>query len=132
MNDLILFARAFADPTRVRILAALRQAELCVCELSDAMEMSQSTLSTHLQVVRQAGLVTTRKEGKWVYYGIEPSQASPIEALFAHHRATLGADGRLKRDAGRLQQRLQIREEGRCVRGFSQLDTLPDTEEVKQ
>ena len=122
MNDLILFAKALADPTRIRILAALRQSELCVCELSDAMEMSQSTLSTHLQTIRQAGLVTTRKAGKWIYYGIEPSQAEPLHALFTHHQAALDADKRLRRDSQRLKQRLKIREDGRCIRGFSQVD----------
>jgi ArsR family transcriptional regulator len=125
MNDLTLFAKALADPTRVRIVAALRQSELCVCELSDAMEMSQSTLSTHLQTIRQSGLVTTRKDGKWIYYGIEPSQAKVLDALFAHHQAALAADKRLQRDAARLKQRLEIREDGRCLRGFAQLDALP-------
>lgn len=117
MNDLILFAKAFSEPTRIRILAALRQSELCVCELSDAMEMSQSTLSTHLQVIRQAGLVTTRKDGKWVYYALAPEQAPLINSLFAHHRAAIETDRRLDRDAERLGHRLKIRVDGRCIRG---------------
>ena len=125
MNDLILAAKALADPTRVRILAALCQSELCVCELCDALEISQSTLSNHLQVIRQAGLVATRKDGKWIYYAIEPSQTALVDALFAHHRAALDADKRLARDAQRLRQRLQIREQGRCVLGFAQLDAVP-------
>lgn len=124
MNDLTLFAKALADPTRVRIVAALRHGELCVCELSDALEMSQSTLSTHLQVIRQAALVTTRKEGKWIYYGLESTQASLIDALFAHHKAALDAERRLRRDAERLGQRLALRENGCCVLGFAQLDRL--------
>lgn len=124
MNDLVLVARAFADPTRVRILAALRQSELCVCELCDALEMSQSTLSSHLQTIRQAGLVTTRKCGKWIYYGLEPGQIALIDALFEHHRETLSADKRLKRDAERVAQRLGLRVEGCCVLGFGPLETI--------
>ncbi len=123
MNDLVLFAKAFADPTRVRILALLRTGELCVCELTDAMEMSQSTLSSHLQTIRQAGLVTTRKEGKWVYYRLEPGQSSLIDTLFAHHKPMLDADRRLQRDAERLAQRLEMRENGCCVIGFSSLES---------
>ncbi len=122
MNDLILLAKAFADPTRIRILAALRGGEMCVCELCDAMEMAQPNLSTHLQVIRQAALVTTRKDGKWVYYGLEPNQASLVDTLFGHYQDALQADKRLQRDAERLAQRLELREEGRCVRGFCQLD----------
>ena len=64
MNELVLAAKALADPTRVRVLAALRDGELCVCELSDVLDVTQSTLSTHLQVIRDANLVQTRKEGK--------------------------------------------------------------------
>lgn len=115
MNDLTLFAKAFSEPTRVRIIAALRQSELCVCELADALELGQSTLSMHLQVVRQAGLVTTRKQGKWIYYGIESSQAPLIDTLFAHHQAALDVDRRLKRDAERIEYRCQLREDDCCV-----------------
>jgi len=122
MNDLTLFAKAFADPTRIRILVALRHGELCVCELADAMEMAQPNLSTHLQVIRQAALVTTRKDGKWVYYGLEPAQAQLVEVLLAQYREALQADKRLRRDAARLAQRIRLREQGRCVRGFCQLD----------
>lgn len=115
MNDLILFAKAFSEPTRVRIIAALRHTELCVCELVDALELGQSTLSMHLQVIRQAGLVTTRKQGKWIYYGIESDQLPLIDTLFAHHQTALDADRRLKRDAERIQYRCQLREDDCCV-----------------
>lgn len=122
MNDLVLLAKAFADPTRVRIVAALRQGELCVCELSDALEITQSTLSMQLQMVRQAGLVSTRRNGKWIYYSIDPTQAKIVDALFAHHRDALKVDGRLKRDEERIQKRLKLREKGCCVLGFRQID----------
>ena len=74
MTELVLVAKALADPTRVRILTALRGGELCVCELCDALRVSQSTLSTHLHVIREAGLVRTRKEGKWIYYTLAPER----------------------------------------------------------
>lgn len=132
MNDVILFGKALSEATRVRILAALRQGELCVCELCDAMELTQSTLSTHLQVIRQAGLVTTRKEGKWIYYGLEPTQTAILEAVFSQHETALNADKRLKRDADRIRQRLRIREQGRCTLGFAQLDSTSKGEGVTQ
>jgi len=66
MKAALAFARALAEPTRLRVIAALREHELCVCELCDALQATQSTLSTHLSLLRDAGLVRTRKGGKWI------------------------------------------------------------------
>lgn len=118
MNDLLLAARVLADPTRVRILTALRGRELCVCELCDALEVSQSTLSTHLRVTRAAGLVRTRKEGKWIYYAPEPAKRRLLEGVFKFFSAELAANDLLRRDARRLAHRLAQREDGACCRGF--------------
>lgn len=117
MNDLVLFGKAISDPTRIRVLSALREGELCVCELADALELSQSTLSNHLQVIRQAGLVSTRQAGKWIYYDLKPEQTAILEAVFAHYQS-LKTDQRLQRDAARLKQRLALRQDGCCVVGF--------------
>ena len=106
MTDLVAAAKALADPTRVRILAALRGRELCVCELCDALEVSQSTLSTHLQVIRDAGLVRTRKEGKWVYYAPAPASEPFTESVFTFFHAALRDHVHLRRDAGRVKRRL--------------------------
>ncbi len=120
MNELVLFARTISDPTRVRILAALRGRELCVCELCDALEISQSTLSTHLQVIRDAGLVKTRKQGKWIYYTTEPTWESFLESVFEFFTRNLRRDVRVQRDAGRIKKRLSERDGGECCRGFEQ------------
>ena len=119
MNDLLLLAQALADPTRVRVVAALRQSELCVCELADALEISQSRLSMSLQAIRKVGLVDTRKDGKWIYYAIAVGQAALLGTLFCHYDESLKADRRLQRDSERLRQRLRDRRDGRCVRGFT-------------
>ena len=60
--------RALSDPTRLEILALLRPGEQCVCELTSALDAAQSRLSFHLKVLKDAGLVTDRREGRWVYY----------------------------------------------------------------
>jgi len=119
MNDLVLAAKALADPTRVRVLSALREGELCVCELSDALEVTQSTLSTHLQVIREANLVQTRKEGKWVYYALKPEAKRLLKGVFDFFADGLESDKLLGCDAGRLQKRLAERENGACCRGFA-------------
>jgi ArsR family transcriptional regulator len=118
--QLVAIARALGDPTRVRILAALRNGELCVCELVDALDISQSSLSSHLQICRQAGAVTTRKESRWIYYSLSTRYGLLIERIFSE-LLIVGSDRQLRRDARRLKKRLQMREGGRCVVGFGRL-----------
>ena len=118
MKELLLTAKAFADPTRVRVLAALRKGELCVCELCDALAVSQSTLSTHLQVIRDAGLVSTRKEGKWKYYVITRAASSLVGTLFRLFATSVTQDAALLRDRKRLTRRLSLRNNGTCCIGF--------------
>jgi ArsR family transcriptional regulator len=59
---------ALSDETRLSILDRLRRGECCVCELTDALEAAQSRLSFHLRVLKEAGLVVDRREGRWMYY----------------------------------------------------------------
>jgi len=62
-----LFA-ALSNPQRLRLLWALRDGECCVCELQTALDAPQSTVASHLRCLTEAGLVSTRKDGKWSYY----------------------------------------------------------------
>ncbi len=118
MKELVLIAKAFADPTRVRILAALREKELCVCELCEALAVTQSTLSTHLQVIRDAGVVSARRQGKWMYYALAPDAGSLVDALFGFFSGSLKANATLRRDRQKLNQRLSLRDNGSCCVGF--------------
>jgi len=120
VQELVAIARALGDPTRIRIVAALRNGELCVCELADALDISQSSLSSHLQICRQVGVLTTRKESRWIYYSLSTRYAPLIEKIFSELQ-TVRRDEQLHRDARRLKKRLQMREGGRCVVGFGQL-----------
>ena len=63
---------ALSDETRIGILEMLRDGEKCVCDLQGELEAAQSRLSFHLKVLRDAGLVTDRREGRWAYYTIVP------------------------------------------------------------
>jgi len=120
MVEVVAIGRALADPTRVRIIAALRSGELCVCELVDALDISQSSLSSHLQICRQAEVVNTRKESRWIYYSLSTRYGLLIERIFSELQ-TVGRDEQLRRDAMRLKKRLRMRQGGRCVVGFGQL-----------
>jgi ArsR family transcriptional regulator len=120
MLELVAMAGALSDPTRIRIIAALRNGELCVCELVDALDINQSSLSSHLQICRHAGVLTTRKESRWIYYSLSTRYAPLIERIFSELQP-VGSDEQLRRDAKRLKKRLRMREGGRCVVGFDQL-----------
>lgn len=69
---------ALSDETRVEIVRLLAGGERCVCELTDALDAAQSRLSFHLKTLRLAGLVTDRKEGRWVYYSLNPEVLDAI------------------------------------------------------
>ncbi len=119
MKDLVLAAKAFTDPSRIRILTALRKCELCVCELCDALGVTQSTLSTHLQVIRKAGLVSARKDGKWMYYAITPQAKRLVDGLFQLFSSSLKTDPALRHDEKKLSRRLALRDNGECCVGFN-------------
>lgn len=72
---------ALSDETRLEILQCLRSCEHCVCELTDHLDSAQSRLSFHLRVLKQAGLVTDRKEGRWMYYTLNTEALSEAADL---------------------------------------------------
>jgi ArsR family transcriptional regulator, arsenate/arsenite/antimonite-responsive transcriptional repressor len=76
--------KALADPTRVAIVNRLSQCECCVCDLTDAFALAQPTISHHLKVLRDAGLVESSRRGTWAYYRLVPEA---VEAL----RRSLGS-----------------------------------------
>ena len=119
MQAAVAFAKSLADTTRLRIIAALRQRELCVCELCDALEATQSTLSTHLTLLRDAGITRTRKQGKWIYYRLS-DEAAPLIETFLRHFADAKRNKRMRRDTDRVRERLKLRENGCCNVGFKQ------------
>ena len=69
---------ALSDRTRLSILQRLRFGERCVCDLTDALDAAQSRLSFHLKVLKEAGLVTDRREGRWMYYTLNPEALAEI------------------------------------------------------
>lgn len=63
--------KALGDETRLAIVQMLAGKELCVCDILDAFNMSQPTISHHLKILRQAGIVQDRREGKWIFYSLD-------------------------------------------------------------
>lgn len=80
---------ALSDDTRLEILERLKGGELCVCDLMDAMGAAQSRLSFHLKVLKEAGVIQDRPEGRWIYYSLDKTAVTELEvfvnALKANH-----------------------------------------------
>jgi ArsR family transcriptional regulator len=72
---------ALSDETRLEIIELLRRGERCVCELTDSLDAAQSRLSFHLRVLKDAGIVRDRKNGRWVHYELDADVFEEMEAL---------------------------------------------------
>ena len=89
-NRAVDLFHALSDETRLEIVELLRTGERCVCELTDSLDAAQSRLSFHLRVLRDAGIVRDRKDGRWVYYELEPDAFEEIESLVSAMKPRLG------------------------------------------
>lgn len=103
--------QAMGDETRLRVLACLslcgKPDDVCVCELADCLRVKSSTLSSHLNILRHAGLVKTRKDGTWVYYRL-------ADDLPPYLLEAIQAVGPSQEDEARLRGRLALRVAGKC------------------
>lgn len=78
MREFMNITKALADESRIRLLFALRGGERCACQLVELLALAGSTVSKHLSILHQAGLVDVRKEGRWVHYSLPRAKASPV------------------------------------------------------
>ncbi len=78
LNDLANFFKVFGDSTRIKILYVLFQSEMCVCDLAQVLQMTQSAISHQLRVLKQMKLVANRREGKTVFYSLADSHIKTI------------------------------------------------------
>lgn len=81
--DLAKVFKALGDPVRLRLLSmiASREGEVCVCEMTPAFELSQPTISHHLKLLRQAGLIDCERRGTWVHYWVLPAALARLAAF---------------------------------------------------
>lgn len=89
-EDLAPLFKAIADPIRLRLLSLIAchdGGEACVCDLTSAFDLTPPTISHHLKVLRQAGLVDCERRGTWVYYWIEPASLARLSALLRPRQA---------------------------------------------
>ncbi len=99
LSEQLAIAQALSDSSRVRVLMALRTGELCACQLIELLELSPSTVSRHMGVLRQAGLVQQRRNGRWTNYHLAGAGSSPaVRGALGWLAAVLEGDPRIRAD----------------------------------
>jgi len=115
MREVMTVVKALADRNRMRALLALRDRELCVCQLIELLGLAPSTVSKHMSILHQARLVESRKEARWVHYRLagEDAPADAREAIEWIFRS-LREDPDIRRDAERLEDIVGMDPEALC------------------
>lgn len=115
MKYFVNITKALADATRIRVLLALRPGELCACQITELFGLAPSTMSKHLYLLRQAGLVDSRKNGRWIYYRLPGQDAPPsVQQAIAWVHAALEGDPRIREDVKSLQAVLKCNPADLC------------------
>ena len=109
MRDFMRITKALADDNRVRVLLALKDGELCVCQISEMFGLAPSTISKHLSILYDAGLIESRKEERWVYYRLPGKEAAAAarEAIDWVQKS-LGGTPQAAEDHKKLKQILKV------------------------
>jgi ArsR family transcriptional regulator len=78
MREFTKIFKALSEPNRLRILKMLEKKPLCVCEITEALQLATSTVSKHLSILRDAGFIIDKKDGKWVNYTLQPENKAAL------------------------------------------------------
>jgi arsenate reductase/ArsR family transcriptional regulator len=114
MRELELALKAAADPTRTRILKLLEGGGLCVCQVQAVLALAPSTVSKHLAILRLAGLVEDRRDGKWIEYALTGAASHYAGAVLALLRGPLDRDPIVAADRRRLREVLAVPRDRLC------------------
>jgi len=115
MRDMLDITKAMADGSRLRVLMALSDGELCVCQIVELLQLAPSTTSKHMSILRQARLVESRKEGRWMYYRLPDGDApKAVKDAVAWVRRYLAESPQIVRDKKELQRILSMDPEQLC------------------
>ena len=107
--------KALSDDTRLRVVKLLQKRELCVCELMQVLDMSQPRISRHMSVLKNAGLVEDRREGKWVYYSLKnETRGKEIKILLDAMAVMANDDVVVKADKKNLKKAIRLSELKSC------------------
>lgn len=101
MRNVAHFFSALAEPTRLRLLYLMKDGEICVCFLQGVLQTNQPKVSRHLAYLKKAGLVTARRQGKWMHYSLANIEA-PLQKILSETFSRLGKETQAKKDLQRL------------------------------
>jgi DNA-binding transcriptional ArsR family regulator len=117
MHEFMNITRALSDPSRVRVLLALKRRELCVCQISELLQLAPSTISKHLSILQQAGLIRSRKNERWVFCRLADSDASvAVREAIDWVQKSLARSADAAADRRRLAQILKMNPSAICLR----------------
>ena len=119
MREILSIAKALSDESRVRALIAVKDGELCLCQIIQVLALSPATVSRHMQILEHAGLVERTRRGKWRFYRLpEGSQTRAVKRALAWVLAELRSDPRLTDDARKIRKvrRQDLEELSACYR----------------
>jgi ArsR family transcriptional regulator len=109
MQELVKAAKALSDETRIRILGVLLERECCVCEVMQALEISQSRASRNLGILEDAGFLMARREGAWVLYSLKDCSGSNLAASLTEIlQQFIAGNETFARDRERLRQSVRV------------------------
>lgn len=115
MRDVMAVLKALADENRVRVLMALRPEELCVCQIVELLGLAPSTVSKHMAILKQARLVDSRKEGRWMFYRLtEEGVPAEVREIIATLARWVADDPRSREDAKQLKRILKMDRDELC------------------
>lgn len=115
-----MVAKAAGDASRTRILKMLEGDERCVCQITAVLDLAPATVSKHLSVLKMAGLVFQRKEGRWVYYRLADRPINPYAlSVLALVRDSMTEDGQVAADRERMQKIGAIPLDVLCAKGVN-------------
>ena len=105
LRDLMAVTKALSDENRVRILMFLTEDELCVCQIIDLLGLAPSTVSKHLSILKQAGLIDSRKKGRWIYYRLPDKEVPPLVTEATNWlKSSLSGDKQILEDRRQLKR----------------------------
>ena len=115
MKEIAIIFKALSDDTRLRVIKLLQERELCVCELMQVLDMSQPRISRHMSVLKNAGFVDDRREGKWVHYFLcNGTDNEDIKRILQSFSQMANDNKLVQEDKKKLKKALRLSEKKFC------------------